>query len=421
MVDMASSGTTFVKTQRIQGFSTVLTSAACEWFLLFLLLFNAVISYLSTKFARYCDLQTPCVLCSRIDHVISGEKQKLEWHQNLLCGDHRSQISSLVSCHIHDKVSDGHGMCDDCLMSLAPDDKTHSKTHRLLLGKLGTALGNHGSQSSLPTRDMFATSLGLKPCSCCGKFWNSMQSSQRSLLLKSPRITVFKPDFHLPDIYRKNCRNHHNSNLKKICDKPSCLGRCISDSMSNYAEYTEVKLASDSESEVAFSDDEDIGSRNHEHIEARNNLMPQFTAAAPSKCLPSDSNPTRPHGVSFETEPLILFPCVKPNVSSGSDVNSTVSDAVNDYGFGEIKWQQPNQESLTSELPELISLNEVSPSSDVVGASSQDPEGSKITCRSQNSLPAALSELVTSDTTHSMAGTSQKSDADDTQAILRKP
>lgn len=412
---MAKSGTTFVKTQRIQGFYTVLTSAACEWFLIFLLLINAVISYLLTTFARYCKLQTPCVLCSRIDHVINGEK--LELYQNLLCSNHRSEISSLVSCRIHDKVSDGHGMCDECLMSFAPNDKLHSKTQRLLLGKLGPALGNQGSQSSFTNRDTFT--MGSKPCTCCGKFWNSMLSSQRSLLLKSPRITVFKPDFTLPDIYRKNCRNHQNS-LKRICDKPSCSVKCNSDSLSNYAEYTEVKLASDSESEFAFSDDDNIGSQNHqnhENIEARNNLSPQFTAAVPSKYLPSDSNLTKPYIVPPKTEPLLLFPCIKPDIRNRPDVNSTVSDAVNDHGLGEVKWQQLNQKSLSSELPELISLNEVSPTPNVADITNQEPERSKNTCLSQNSLPAALSELVTSNS-HPLAGTSPEKYVDNTQASI---
>ncbi|KAI9071940.1 hypothetical protein K1719_046085 [Acacia pycnantha] len=408
---MAKRGTTLVKTQRIQGFYTILTSAACEWFLIFLLLINAAISYLLTKFARYGNLQSPCVLCSRIDHVLSGEKQKLGWYQNLICSNHRSEISSLVLCHVHDKVSDGHGMCDECLMSTAPDHKTHSKTHRLLLGKLGPACGDHGSQSSLTNRDTFTSSVGSRPCSCCGKFWNSIQSSQRSLLVKSPRMADFKPDFLFSDIYRKNYRNHQN-NLKKICEKP-CLGRRSSDSLSNYAEYTEVKLASDSESESAFSDDDNVSSQNHEDIESSNILMNQFTAVAPSKRLPSDSNLTKPHIISPETEPLILFPCGKPDVSNHPDVNSTVSDAVNDYGFGQIKWPQPNQNSLSSELPELISLNEFSPSSDVVDVRTQEPEVS--TSLSQNSLPAALSELVTSDL-HPLVSISPKKCDDDTQA-----
>lgn len=375
---MAKGGPTLVKTHRIQSFYDVLTSAACEWFLIFLLLINGSFSYLLTKFARYCNLQTPCALCSRIDHVISGEQQKIGWYQNVLCSKHTSEISSLVFCHIHDKVSDGHKMCDDCLMSIDPDDTTHSKTHRLLMGKLGPARGDHGPHSSYTNKDMFRSSLGLKPCSCCGKYWNSMQSSsQRSFLLNSPRIPALKPGSHLQDVHREN-------RLKKISEKPSYLRR-NSDSLSNYAGYTEVKLASDSDSEVAHSDDDDMSGQNHNDI--------------------SDSNSTKPQTNSTETEPLILFPCVKPDVSDQPDVDSIFFDAINDPR--QIDWQQPDPKSLNSEnLPELISLNEASPPS-YVDIPRQEPGGSKIYSFSHDSLAAALSELIAS-VTNTSAGTSSE-------------
>lgn len=106
---MATSGsgseTSFVKTKRTKGFTALLTSAACEWFLIFLLLVDAVLSYLLTKFANYCQLQAPCLLCSRLDRVLGGENT--EFYLYLLCSNHRSEISTFISCHIHGKVANG--------------------------------------------------------------------------------------------------------------------------------------------------------------------------------------------------------------------------------------------------------------------------------------------------------------------------
>ncbi|KAF7804670.1 putative myosin-binding protein 4 isoform X1 [Senna tora] len=404
---MATGGTTSVKTKRIRSFTTVLASAACEWFLIFLLLINAVVSYLLTKFASYCDLQAPCVLCSRLDRVISGEK--LGNYQNILCSKHKSEISSLVSCHIHDKVSDGHGMCDDCLLSFIPKDKHHLKTHRLLVGKLGLDLGGCGFPNSVLSRDNFNGPVGSKICTCCGKLWNSGQNAQKSLLLKSSGTPDFKLDFPLPDVSRQSCPNHQD-NLKKISDKSSALTKKSLSSLS-FGEYTDLNLASDSESEFAFSDDDDVGSLIRGNIEARNSHVSQFTSVFPLEI--SDSNPVKPNSNSLENEPLILYPCVEPNISKYHKVNFTGSVAVNDYGLGEINWQQVCQKSSNSELPELITLNEASPSPDGVAIPNGEHEEIKNTCLSQNTIPAALPEVMTSDT-RTLVGVSPKKSADDT-------
>lgn len=375
---MAAGGTTFVKTQRIQGFTTVLTSAACEWFLIFLLLINAGVSYLLTKFASYCDLQAPCVLCSRLDRLINGEKNQ-GFNQSLICSNHKSEISSLVTCHIHDKIADGHGMCDDCLLSFIPKNKLNPKTHRLLVGKLGLFISGCGFKKSLQSRD------GSNPCTCCGKLWNSGKNAKKSAPLKSSGKVGFKAkSLNLQD------------NLKKISGK-SFGRRENSFGSLSLAEYTELNLASDSESEFAFSDDNDFGSLIRGNVEARSIPISQFPSVVPHEV--SNSNPAKSNSISFENEPLTLYPYVEPNINKRHDLNFTGSIAVNDYGLGEINWQLVNQKSSIPELPELISLNEVSPSPDVVDIPIKEPENSKKNiCLSQNSLPAALSEFMISDT-----------------------
>nr|KYP49238.1 hypothetical protein KK1_029078 [Cajanus cajan] len=217
---MASGGkeTSFAKPKRMKGFIAHLTSAACEWLLIFLLLLDALLSYLLTKFASYCQLQLPCLLCSRLDHILGHEKPEL--YENLFCSNHKSEISSLVSCHIHGKLADGNKMCDDCLLSVTAKNKRSAKTHRLLVGKLGLVLGGSGSQSPSLSRDLFAGPKGTRQCTCCGKLWKSDQNSPRSIQRKSPGRSVLKPYIPLPCAPRQSRLNHRDS-FKKTRDKLS--------------------------------------------------------------------------------------------------------------------------------------------------------------------------------------------------------
>ena len=135
-MEMATNDSSPPKVQRsLKGFTTILASAACEWFLIFLLFIDAALSYLLTRFAHYCELQIPCILCSRLDHVFGNEKPGFYW--NLLCSNHRSEISSLISCNIHGKLVDCRGMCENCLSSHIEENKSNSDMRRLFLGKLG--------------------------------------------------------------------------------------------------------------------------------------------------------------------------------------------------------------------------------------------------------------------------------------------
>ena len=86
VVEMATNDSSPPKVQRsLKGFTTILASAACEWFLIFLLFIDAALSYLLTRFANYCELKIPCILCSRLDHVFGNEKPGFYW--NLLCSN----------------------------------------------------------------------------------------------------------------------------------------------------------------------------------------------------------------------------------------------------------------------------------------------------------------------------------------------
>ncbi|KAJ0230184.1 myosin-binding protein 4 [Hirschfeldia incana] len=217
----------------------VLTYAACEWFLIFLMLIDALLSYLLVWFARYCRLQMPCFLCSKILHP-------LHWRL-LICRDHRSEVSSYMSCLNHDnKLADCRGMCNDCLLSFTKTTGPNPDVNRLLLGKLGYDLlsTNHSAH--------------LRSCSCCSKPWRARHHTQRLIRLGS-RGRNSKPNIPAP-------RHHHltrrgsGGSLKKMRDhyRPatSSGGEYVDIGSRSDVGYTELKVHSGSESDFLFTDDD---------------------------------------------------------------------------------------------------------------------------------------------------------------------
>lgn len=204
------------------GFMSILSSAVCEWFLMFLLFVDATFSYLVTKFARYCELEPPCLLCTRLDHGFGKKKPGFYW--SLLCSDHREEITTLVSCSIHGKIANVRSMCDECLTSIT-------------------------MQSNMT-------------CSCCNETLTAKSSGNiRPPLPRTPHAI----------------RLCHKDSLKRVRDKfigqatdqPAWRNSAGVDTMSTVA-YTKLKLSSDSDSELAQSEDDDDG--NTEEHDAQQSL-----------------------------------------------------------------------------------------------------------------------------------------------------
>ncbi|KAJ6359978.1 hypothetical protein OIU77_004060 [Salix suchowensis] len=163
---MAASGVSSVQSKKKSwSISTALASAVLEWLLMCMLFTNAIFSYLITKFASQWELQTPCLLCSRLDHILGSRKLRYCW--DLICGDHKLEVSSLVFCHAHNNLVDVHGMCENCLFSFATINKSNAETYRLLVGKLGEDSSSGLDQGPLLDDHSSATRL----CSCCNEPW----------------------------------------------------------------------------------------------------------------------------------------------------------------------------------------------------------------------------------------------------------
>lgn len=248
---MAAMGVSPVKSEKCsRTFTESLSLAFLEWILLFLLFANALFSYLMTKFARYCGLQTPCLLCSRLDHILG--KERLGFYWDMICCNHKSEISSLVLCHAHCKLVDVHRICENCLFSFATINKSNAETYRLLVGKLGVDSDSGPSeeeQESLSEGNRIGKSR-MKLCSCCNMPWISKGPKQTLIQTTSIMSQLAELDFPLSGIIGA---------LKNIGDGSSKrINRGISDL--SHVGYTELKITSDTESEVPFSDDDEVSS-----------------------------------------------------------------------------------------------------------------------------------------------------------------
>ncbi|CAL1383183.1 unnamed protein product [Linum trigynum] len=260
---MAAKSSSFAPTwSTLRGFTYALRSASCEWLLIFLLLLDAVFAYLLTRFSRYCQLQVPCVFCSRLDHILGNENPG--FYRDLICTSHKAEMSCLIFCHNHGKLADGSAMCDNCLLSYSMMFKEKSEMQRIVVGKLGVDLGSNGTPNLFTNKDLLPGSVATKLCSCCHKPWRSRQRADKIIRLKSPTsAAISKSNIPLPH------RLTQQESLRKIRDKfsgsltPCRLGNIGFDSLSHVG-YTELKFNSDSESEFQYSDDDEYNNYGHQ-------------------------------------------------------------------------------------------------------------------------------------------------------------
>ncbi|XP_066309994.1 probable myosin-binding protein 4 isoform X3 [Miscanthus floridulus] len=145
---------------------SALSTALLEWILMLLLFIDAVYSFLVTRFARLCRLPAPCPFCSRLDHILGNEKPC--FYRELICKTHKSEISSLAFCSLHQKLTGAQNMCERCCGKVPDDDKTDE-----------TVMDANILDSKQRIDDAL-NSPREKVCSCCGQHFK-----QRSVALSS--------------------------------------------------------------------------------------------------------------------------------------------------------------------------------------------------------------------------------------------
>ncbi|KAG5044400.1 Myosin-binding protein 1 [Glycine soja] len=225
--------------------TTALASAFLEWLLILFLFIDAVFSYVITKFAGYCKLQIPCLLCSRLDHVLGKEKGGYYW--DLICSGHKTEISSLVLCCAHDKLVNVQGMCESCLFSFATINKSNAETYRLLVGKLG-----EGSETRFDQDPLLGEN--SKCCSCCNEQLVLKGYDQRLVITKS--IGSGSADFDGSNAVGN--KFHKKRRVKPFVSSRAAHLRNKHEDPLSHVGYTELKITSDTESEpdVSLSDDD---------------------------------------------------------------------------------------------------------------------------------------------------------------------
>uniref|UniRef100_A0A6N2LVR9 GTD-binding domain-containing protein n=1 Tax=Salix viminalis TaxID=40686 RepID=A0A6N2LVR9_SALVM len=337
---MALSGLSSVKSKkRSWNISTALASAASEWLLMCMLFINAIFSYLITKFACQWKLQTPCLLCSRLDHILGSKTLKYYW--DLICGNHKLEISSLVFCHSHNNLVDVHGMCENCLFSFAAINKSNAETYRLLVGKLGEDSGFVLDQDSQQDDHGSVT----RQCSCCNEPWIPRGYCQKLMRAISAGSGAADLDFPLSDSIKHDCSNLEKSKqsipLRSTRQKTSGFDHL------SHVGYSELNFQSDTESEAMLSDD------NGENA-VREDLAVEYLKSEPCTVSLVDDSVTE----------KLIDPASSPDPSIlASKVQSDVIRVPVEHGLEELNWQQADCKADSSTLPDLISHDNVPPSS----------------------------------------------------------
>ncbi|CAH8356005.1 unnamed protein product [Eruca vesicaria subsp. sativa] len=220
-----------------RSFTGALSLAFNEWLLMLMLFINSIFSYVITRFADSSNLQSPCMMCASLDHILGKTTKHLKRsHWDMVCSKHKSEISSLVYCHAHSKLVDVRGMCEACLFSFATTNKSNAETYRLLVGKLGEESPFEGSKSDPNTNP------SPRYCTCCNQLWMPQTGSS-----DQEEVVVAKP-VTLPKIrVVSSLRTEKQANTPK---------KSVSFNHLPDVGYTELKIHSDTESEAVFSEDE---------------------------------------------------------------------------------------------------------------------------------------------------------------------
>ncbi|XXG71685.1 hypothetical protein AAC387_Pa07g0953 [Persea americana] len=274
---------TSVRVQRDAcGLTSVLSSAVLEWLLICLLFLDALFSYVVTKFACFCELQTPCLFCSRLDHILGSEKPG--FYRDLICHAHKMEISKLVYCCLHEKLSDAGVMCEGCISSITTGEKSDYGACKSSVGKLDPFIeycvdNDHNIHLNSPATEdgdslqisfhgddllkdpllkgSTVSSSCMRLCSCCSE---PLTKTFPLRLVRSKSIESTELDVP-SSVMMKPGPLHHRVGLKKRRDKlpRSKMVSNWEDRGSDplpYVGYTELEIISDSESEVPISDDE---------------------------------------------------------------------------------------------------------------------------------------------------------------------
>ncbi|OMO96228.1 Transposase, MuDR, plant [Corchorus olitorius] len=306
----------------------------------------------------YFKQSTPCLLCSRLDHVFGKEKLKFYW--DLVCCDHKLEISSLVYCHAHNKLVDVHGMCESCLFSFATINKSNAETYRLLVGKLGEH-SDFGLHEDPSLEDQKLGHSPVRHCSCCNEPW--MPKGYVKTLIQTQSTVSQNAEFDLPSPVSKE---HGQDDLKNRSDNASVSVKAKHqrergpDPLSHVA-YTELKINSDSDSESEVSsvagDEEEALILQTDHLQR--DIVDQHVQ--PESCtinVSEDFASVKLIDPLSETKPSISVSQSQTDIVEPLGTKSVESIDLSINGLEELNWKQASSKAEASEFSDLISLED---------------------------------------------------------------
>ncbi|KAL9264646.1 putative myosin-binding protein 6 [Drosera capensis] len=106
--------------QEIGTFPHFVVYAILEWILIGLIFLDGFVAFVANEFAKLFELKTPCLFCTRVDHLLLGPDY---CYNDSICEGHKKDVSSLAYCHVHRKLSDIRSMCEGCLLSFASESR----------------------------------------------------------------------------------------------------------------------------------------------------------------------------------------------------------------------------------------------------------------------------------------------------------
>ncbi|KFK44044.1 hypothetical protein AALP_AA1G208200 [Arabis alpina] len=121
--------------EELGTFPHFLFYAILEWILIIILFIDGFLAFFSNQIARFFDLKIPCLLCTRIDHVLVRRNPDF-YYNDSICDAHKKNVSSLAYCHVHKKLSEIKRMCEGCLLSFATEKESDVDTYKSLIGIL---------------------------------------------------------------------------------------------------------------------------------------------------------------------------------------------------------------------------------------------------------------------------------------------
>lgn len=121
---------------KIGAFPAAVLYAVLELFLIMLLFRDGLISFAANKVARFFVFEVPCLLCTRIDHLLISQDCN-SYYKDSFCDVLTKYISSLSHCSIDRRLTDVRQKCDGRTLPCATENKLSLAINESLWHVLG--------------------------------------------------------------------------------------------------------------------------------------------------------------------------------------------------------------------------------------------------------------------------------------------